>query len=149
MDEKAVQALIDASLAKAIDPLASAIKPLTDKLAADEAAAAKAAADAAAASGANKVDDDAAVQAAIDARFEDYAKADEQINAAQLTESQSSELRARARKGEDIAEHIENAKKVLAEARAGRSYETHIGGNGSTGDTTQSFDVAGFGSVGG
>lgn len=95
-------------------------------------------------------DVEAAVATAVEERLADYDKAVELISEAQLTESQSSDLRARARKGEDITGAVETAKKVLAEARrgsdAGGAGEMHIGGSGGSGSAL-SFDVPGFGRV--
>lgn len=92
--------------------------------------------------------DQEAVDKAVDDRLADYDKAVDLISGAQLTESQSSDLRARARKGEDIAGAVDTAKKVLAEARKGSSYgsDSHIGG-GAGSDSGLSFDVPGFGRV--
>lgn len=93
-----------------------------------------------------------AVEKAVDERLADYDKAVDLITEAKLTESQSSELRARARKGEDITGAIETAKKVLAEARAGRGGTDdaidHVGGgSGHIGSDKLSFEVPGFGRV--
>ena len=142
MDEKAIKALIDGVTASVATAVTSAIAPLTDAL--------KVSKDAEAAAAQAKVDDET-VDKAVDERLADYDKAVELINEAQLTESQSSELRARARKGEDIADDIASAKKVLAEARKGASYsaDQHIGGGNYSVDAGASFDVAGFGKVGG
>jgi hypothetical protein len=96
--------------------------------------------------------DQTAIDAAVDTRLTDYDKAVDLISGAQLTESQSSDLRARARKGEDITGAVETAKKVLAEARAGRGgtgeIEPHLGG-GTGGESVDglSFDVPGVGRV--
>lgn len=94
--------------------------------------------------------DQAAVDAAVEERLGDYDKAVDLITEAKLTESQSSELRARARNGEDITGAVETAKKVLAEARQGRSDaadgEQHLGGSYG-GSSALSFDVPGFGRV--
>lgn len=97
--------------------------------------------------------DQAAIDAAVDTRLTDYDKAVDLISGAQLTESQSSDLRARARKGEDITGAVDTAKKVLAEARAGRGggageIEPHFGG-GTGGSSAEglSFDVPGVGRV--
>ena len=90
--------------------------------------------------------DNAAVESAVEDRLAEYDKAVDLITEAQLTESQSSELRARARKGEDITSAIEGAKQVLAEARKGHATvegaDTHIGGSGGS---NASFEVPGFG----
>lgn len=89
-----------------------------------------------------------AVTKAVDEALADYDKAVDLISEAQLTESQSSDLRARARKGEDISGAVETAKKVLAEAasRGGSNGGTipHLGGGGTSGATI-TFEVPGFG----
>ena len=92
------------------------------------------------------------VDKAVDKALADYDKAVDLISEAKLTESQSSDLRARARKGEDITGAIETAKKVLEEARQGRGGSDdaalHIGAGGSgSGSGDLSFDVPGFGRV--
>lgn len=90
--------------------------------------------------------DQEAVDKAVDDRLADYDKAVALITEAKLTESQSSDLRARARKGEDITDAVGTAKKVLAEARKGSDSELHLGG-GSGGASGLTFDVPGFGKV--
>lgn len=95
--------------------------------------------------------DKAAVDAAVESRLGEYDKAVDLITEAKLTESQSSELRARARKGEDITGAVETAKKVLAEARKGRGdadggEDLHLGGGSGSGSGL-SFEVPGFGRV--
>ena len=97
--------------------------------------------------------DQEAVDKAVDERLGEYDKAVDLISEAKLTESQSSDLRARARKGEDITGAIETAKKVLAEAQNGRGgsgddSELHLGGGGGKSDDL-TFDVPGFGKVSG
>lgn len=101
-----------------------------------------------------KVDQEA-IDKAVDERLGKYDKAVDLISEAKLTESQSSDLRARARKGEDITGAIETAKKVLAEAQRGRGSsgdesEPHLGGGGGGNNSDDlSFDVPGFGRVSG
>lgn len=92
--------------------------------------------------------DTTAVAKAVEGRVDDYDKAVGLIFEAKLTESQSASLRELAKTGVDIAPHVETAKKVLAEARAGldgNTADTHLGG-GSEG-APKSFAVAGFGKV--
>ncbi len=91
--------------------------------------------------------DTTAVAKAVEGRLADYDKAVGLISEAKLTESQSTMLRELAKTGVDIAPHVETAKKVLAEARAGLgdNADTHLGG-GSEGTPT-SFAVPGFGKV--
>lgn len=92
--------------------------------------------------------DTTAVAKAVEGRVDDYDKAVGLIFEAKLTESQSASLRELAKTGVDIAPHVETAKKVLAEARAGldgNTADTHLGG-GSEG-APKSFAVPGFGKV--
>lgn len=99
--------------------------------------------------------DTSAVDKIVESRLADYDKAVALISDAKLTESQSASLRALALKGEDIAPHIETAKKVLSEARAntapdessngGRLAENHLGGGEPR--ASVDFDVPGFGKV--
>ena len=121
-------------LSSALASLADSLKPAVDKSAEELQA---------------KVDQDA-VDKAVDDRLADYDKAVDLISEAKLTESQSSDLRARARKGEDITGAVETAKKILAEARGGAANqggEQHIGGGAGAGSAGLSFDVPGFGRV--
>jgi hypothetical protein len=97
--------------------------------------------------------DEAAVKKTVESRLGDYDKAVGLISEAKLTESQSASLRALALAGVDIAPHIEQAKKVLAEAQAMASdegsghkiAENHLGGNDKSGGWDPS--VPGFGKV--
>lgn len=89
-----------------------------------------------------------AVAKAVEGRLGDYDKAVGLISEAKLTESQSASLRELAKTGVDITPHVETAKKVLAEARAGLNGNTddaHLGDGGSGG--TVKLAVAGFGKV--
>lgn len=99
--------------------------------------------------------DAAAVEKIVESRFSEYDKAVGLIAEAGLTESQQASLRALAKTGEDVAPHIESAKKILAEAAAlsqklnedkdGKLIaEAHLGGGDKK---TVAFGVAGFGEV--
>lgn len=97
--------------------------------------------------------DTTAVEKAVESRLGDYDKAVGLISEAKLTESQSASLRALALKGEDVVPHIEAAKKVLAEALAGREDQDevkhdriaeHLGG-GSNNKDDWDPSVPGFG----
>ena len=100
--------------------------------------------------------DTSAVDKIVESRLADYDKAVGLISDAKLTESQSASLRARALKGEDVAPYIEEAKTILAEARAvaapeedgtgGRIAENHLGGGDNKGNAWTA-SVAGFGKV--
>jgi hypothetical protein len=129
---------IEERLNKMSSDFTSALNALADKLKAPAAAEVQA-----------NVDKET-VDNAVNEALADYDKAVDLITEAKLTESQSSDLRARARKGEDITGAVETAKKVLAEARQGRGdgveVTQHIGGS-TTGTEGLSFDVPGFGRV--
>lgn len=132
MDKEA----FEAGIAELKNAFTSAIQALADKL------------DGKAQADAQVEVDEKAVEAAVESKLDEYDKAVEAITEAKLTESQSSELRARARKGEDITGAIETAKKVLAEARKGSAdggEERHIGGGSN--NSALSFDVPGFGRI--
>jgi hypothetical protein len=97
--------------------------------------------------------DTSAVNKAVEGRLGDYDKAVSLITEAKLTESQTASLRALALKGEDVAPHIEDAKKILAEAKAlaadpdgtKKIVESHLGGGEDK--TDSGFAVPGFGKV--
>lgn len=93
--------------------------------------------------------DATAVEKAVEARIGDYDKAVGLIIEAKLTESQSEMLLelARSNAGVDIAAHVEKAKKVLAEARAGAgdAGANHLGGGTYGSDKGFDIDVPSFG----
>ena len=99
--------------------------------------------------------DTSAVNKAVESRLGDYDKAVDLINGAKLTESQSATLRALALTGVDVTTHVEDAKKVLAEAKAlggvkdepsGKITENHLGGGDNSNDAWEP-SVSGFGKV--
>ena len=99
--------------------------------------------------------DASAVNKAVEGRLGDYDKAVNLITEAKLTESQSASLRALALTGIDVTSHVEDAKKVLAEAKTlggvkedgrGQIAENHLGG-GKSNDETWDPSVTGFGKV--
>ena len=100
--------------------------------------------------------DTSAVNRAVESRLSDYDKAVSLITEAKLTESQTAAARAIALRGEDVAPFIEDAKKVLAEAKAlstgtpeegnGKIAENHLGGGDGKNENWDP-SVSGFGKV--
>lgn len=128
------------------EQIAAAIKPLADKI--DTLVTAK---EEAAKADLQAQVDEAAVQAAVESRLEQFAADSTLINEAGLTESQKAEAMALAKSGGDVKSFVEAAKKVLDEARAlvesnGKTGDVagHVGGNLSE---NAQFGVPGFGTI--
>lgn len=135
MELKDVQKVVD----DAIAPLTKLVESLAAAKTEDAVKAAQVTAD-----------ETAAAQLA-EARIENYDKAVGLISEAKLTESFDSKLRGLAKGGakiEDITTEIEEAKKIISEARAGLEENDtiiHLGGGATK--VAESYSVPGFGEV--